>query len=466
MKILFLNPPFIAHFSRTSRSPGVSKGGCVYYPYWLAYAAGASMKAGHDVSLLDASGKNLTLKETLSKIKSISPDLVVMDTVTPTFHNDIKILAEIKKQIKKAKLCLVGDHVSVFPEKSLELSVADYVTLREYDYTIVELANALEQKKSVESVPGIVIKTIKGKSKTTANRSPPNDKQLDDLPFVSEVYKKFLKVEDYFYPSLMYPEVTILTGRGCPNMCTFCKWPQTFSGRVYRKRSIANVVDEFKWIEKNLPQVKEIMVEDDTLTLDKQRTIDFCKALIDANVKVQWSCNARADVPLDVLQWMKKAGCRLMCVGIESSSQQILNNIKKGTTPDRIRQFMKDSKKAGVLVHGCFIVGNRGETKETILETAKFSRELNPDTAQFFPLMVYPGTEAYEYAKKEGHLTIISTPELSSEELNALCDQARREFYIRPTYILSKAKQAIIHPKEIPRLLKGSKTFFKFLFRK
>ncbi len=171
-----------------------------------------------------------------------------------------------------------------------------------------------------------------------------------------------------------------------------------------------------------------------------------------------------------------------MCVGIESSSQKILNNIKKGMTPDKIRQFMKDSKKAGVLVHGCFIVGNRGETRETVLATAKFARELNPDTAQFFPLMVYPGTEAYEYAKKEGHLTttdwdkwlnqdgthrtIISTPELSAEELNQLCDDSRRAFYMRPTYIIAKAKQAILHPKEIPRLLKGSKTFFRFLFKK
>ena len=482
MKILFLNPPFIDHFSRTSRSPGVSKGGCVYYPYWLAYAAGAAMKAGHEVTLLDASGKNLTLKQTLAKIKKFAPQLVVMDTVTPTFMKDIKVLEAIKKENKKAKLCIVGDHVSVFPEKSLELSVADFVTLREYDYTIVDLANALEKKGSVEKVAGLVIKTTKGLTKTTPHRDPPHDKQLDDLPFVSQIYKKFLKVEDYFYPSLMYPEVTILTGRGCPNMCTFCKWPQTFSGRVYRKRSIGNVVEEFKWIEENLPQVKEIMIEDDTLTLNKERTIDFCKALIDAKVKVQWSCNARADVPLEVLQWMKKAGCRLMCVGIESSSQTILNNIKKGMTPDRIRQFMKDSKKAGVLVHGCFIIGNRGETRETIRATAKFARELNPDTAQFFPLMVYPGTEAYEYAKKEGHLTttdwnewlnpdgthrtIISTPELSAEELNQLCDESRRAFYVRPTYMLAKAKQAILHPKEIPRIIKGSKTFFKFLFKK
>jgi radical SAM superfamily enzyme YgiQ (UPF0313 family) len=178
---------------------------------------------------------------------------------------------------------------------------------------------------------------------------------------------------------------------------------------------------------------------------------------------------------------MKAAGCRLFCVGIESGTQEILDNIHKGTKIDGIRRFMRDVKEAGILVHGCFMLGCPGETKETIAKTIEFAKELNPDTAQFFPIMVYPGTEAYEWAKENDYLltedyskwltpegvhnTLISRPGLSNKELVELCDEARRQFYLRPNYILSKLKQMIVHPRESKRILKSSKTFFKYLYR-
>ena len=487
MKILLLNPPFIKRFSRTSRSPGVSKGGCVYYPIWLTYAAGALEKKGHEVKLLDASGENLSLSETLFEIKEYGAELIVIDTVTPSFENDTKILAEIKKQNSSAFITLVGDHVSVLPKKSLEQSKADAVAVREYDFILCDLAEALKKKSSkdkkyldLSEVKGIFWR--KGRAIVTNNPAqPPTEKQLDWLPFVSQTYAKHLKLENYFYPSVQYPQLTILTGRGCPNMCAFCKWPQTFSGHNYRKRSVKSVVSEFLWIQNNLPAVKEIMIEDDTLTQDKKRTIELCKSLIAAESKLPWSCNARADVPLEVLQWMKKARCRLMCVGVESADQQILNNIHKGTTPQGIKQFMKDSKKAGILVHGCFMFGNQGETADTIRKTAKFACELNPDTAQFFPVMVYPGTETYTWAKKKGYLkakkwgdwlnkdgthkTLLSRPGLSAKDLNQLTDESRKKFYTRPRYVAAKVVQGIKHPKELPRLAKGSLTLVKYLVK-
>jgi radical SAM superfamily enzyme YgiQ (UPF0313 family) len=468
-------------FSRTSRSPGVSKGGCVYYPIWLAYATGALEKKGHETLLLDASGENLTLNETLKRINEFEPEMIVVDTVTPSFENDKKIVSKIKKANKEAFVVFVGDHVSVLPKQSLKESKADAIAVREYDYILCELASTLEKKKSLSTVKGIV---WRNKRKIVENKaaSPPTEKQLDELPFVSQIYAKHLKLENYFYPSVQFPEITLLTGRGCPNKCAFCKWPQTFSGHDYRKRSVESVVGEFEWIQNNLPQIKEIMVEDDTLTQDKARTISLCKELIARKIKLPWSCNARADVPLEVLQWMKKAKCRLMCVGVESAEQEILNNIHKGTTVNGIRQFMKDSKKAGILVHGCFMFGNQGETKDTIRKTAAFAREIDPDTAQFFPVMVYPGTETYSWAKKKGYLkakkfsdwlnkdgthrTLLSRPGLSSEELNELTDESRNAFYTRPKYMAAKAVQAVTHPKEFKRIAKGGLTLVKYLLRK
>ncbi|MCX6803188.1 MAG: cobalamin B12-binding domain-containing protein, partial [Candidatus Diapherotrites archaeon] len=152
MKVLLLSPPFIKKFSRTSRSPGVSKGGCVYFPIWLAYAVGALEKSGFETMLLDASGENLTTTETIKKIKEFEPELIAIDTVTPSFENDKSILNKIKKAVPKAFTILVGDHVSVLPKKSLIESKANAVAIKEYDFILVELAKALQEKKNIKNV--------------------------------------------------------------------------------------------------------------------------------------------------------------------------------------------------------------------------------------------------------------------------------------------------------------------------
>ncbi len=482
MKILMLNPPFLYKFSRTSRSPAISRGGCVYYPIWLSYATGVLEKEGHEVKLIDAPAHGQEYEEIEKIVLDFKPDLIVVDTVIASFKNDASILEKLKQKYDKAFIIMVGVHVSALPEESLKkASVVDAVAIHEYDFILRDLAKALEEKKPLSTVKGLVYRKPGSKNEFIHNPLMPliTPKELDEMPFVSEVYKKHLKIKDYFYPSVMYPEITIMTGRGCNYRCTFCMWPQTLTMRPYRPRSVKNVADEFEWIQNNMPEVKEIMVEDDTLTQDKDRTIALCKELINRKIKLPWSCNSRADIDLETMQWMKKANCRLMCVGFESGVQEILNNIKKGTTIPKIKQFMKESKQAGILVHGCFMMGNKGETKETIRKTIEFAKELDPDTAQFFPIMVYPGTEAYEWAKKNNflttedwekwllptgeHNTIVSTDKLTAEELNQACDEARREFYMRPSYILKKIIQGITHPREFPRLFKSGKTFFKYL---
>ncbi len=480
MKILMLNPPFLFRFSRTSRSPAISKGGCVYYPIWMGYATGVLEKAGHDVKLIDAPARGTTLEEVIELAKEWKPQLIVVDSVTASFNNDVKVTETLKDLNPNAFTLMVGTHVGALPELSLRQSKKiDAVARGEYDFIVRDLAEALEKKKPLENVLGITYWGEDGKIKFTPNMPPIEQDGLDAMPFASEVYNRHLKIRDYFYPSVLYPEVTIITGRGCKFRCTFCKWPQTLTGHSYRARSVKNVVDEFEWISKNLPYVKDIMIEDDTLTQDKQRTIELCREVINRGLKVTWTCNARADVDLETMQWMKKADCRLMCVGFESADQTILNNIKKGTRVEKIEQFMVDSKKANLLVHGCFMMGNHGETKETIKKTVEWAKKLEPDTAQFFPLMVYPGTEAFKWATDNNYLstkkwdewltpegthnTILNTEHLSAKELVAGCDWARKEFYMRPSYIFNRFKLMVTQPREAPRLIMGAKTFAKYL---
>lgn len=480
MKILMLNPPFLYRFSRTSRSPAISKGGCVYYPIWMGYATGVLEKAGHDVKLLDCPASGMKLEEVVELVKDWKPQLIVVDSVTASFNSDVKVVETMKDTVPEAFTIMVGTHVGALPEMSLRTSrKIDAVARGEYDFILRDLAHALEHKKLLDTVLGITYWGEGDKIKFTPNMPPIEQEGLDGMPFVSDVYKRHLKIRDYFYPSVLFPEVTIITGRGCKYRCTFCKFPQTLTGHSYRARSVKNTVDEFEWISRNLPEVKDIMIEDDTLTQDKQRTIELCQEVVNRGLNVTWTCNARADVDLETLKWLKKAGCRLLCVGFESADQQILNNIKKGTRIEKIEQFMVDTKKAGILVHGCFMMGNNGETKETIQKTVQWAKKLEPDTAQFFPIMVYPGTEAFKWAKEGGYLTttkwdewlapdgthntIVSTDKLSAKELVEGCDWARKEFYWRPEYIVSRLRLMVTQPREAPRLMMGARTFAKYL---
>ncbi|MDP2973641.1 MAG: radical SAM protein, partial [Candidatus Diapherotrites archaeon] len=165
---------------------------------------------------------------------------------------------------------------------------------------------------------------------------------------MSEVYLKHLNYKDYFYSANLWPEITIVTGRGCPFKCKFCYWTQVLNTGAYRTRSVDNVIQEFEFIEQNFPEAKEVFLEDDTFTAMPKRVEQFCEEKIKKGIKIAWSCNARVDAQLQTLQKMRKAGCRLLCVGFESGSQEVLNNVRKGTTVQRMQQFMKDTKKAGI----------------------------------------------------------------------------------------------------------------------
>ena len=195
-----------------------------------------------------------------------------------------------------------------------------------------------------------------------------------------------------------------------------------------------------------------------------------------------WSANARADVPEELLLLMKKAGCRELCVGFESASPEVLKNIHKGLPEGTQDRFMASARKAGILIHGCFMVGNIGDTAETLEYTLAMAKRLNPNTAQFYPIMAYPGTEAFRQLRESGRLTTTDWREwldkngfhnttvvcdnLSSQELVDFCDRARREFYLRPGYVLRQALVALRNPRERARLTRGFGTLAKHLFKR
>ena len=479
MRVLFLNPPFLKKFSRSQRSPAVTKSGTLYFPMWLAYAAGVLEDAGFEVDLVDAPAEGYDIEYVLSRAKKFNPKMLVSDTSTPSIFNDVEIAARLKANLPEAFVILVGTHVSALAEETLKIDTrVDAIARYEYDYTLREIALALRDGRDIKEIEGISYR--KGNI-IIHNTERAFIEDLDKIPFVSRSYKKYLNISNYFNPNALYPMVTITTSRGCPFRCTFCVYPQTLMGRRFRLRSIENVVSEMEYIVKNFPQAKAIFFEDDTLTVNKQRCIQLSEAIIEKGIKISWTANARVGLDIEAMKKMRAAGCRCLCVGFESGSQVILDNMKKAIRLEEMFKFVRNAKKAGFLIHGCFMAGLPGETKDTLKETLELAKRLKPDTVQFYPVMVYPGTEAYDWYKdrkliatddfskwltpKGLHNTVIRTEELSSEEIVRFCDGARRAFYLRPTYLLYKAKQSLTDPHEMRRNLKSGRTFIRYLFK-
>ncbi|KJR40233.1 radical SAM domain-containing protein [Candidatus Magnetoovum chiemensis] len=479
LKAAFLNPPFLKKYSRPQRSPAVTKSGTLYYPMWLSYSAALAKAQGADIDLIDAPADDYDLDYVINKMNRFCPDLIVMDTSTPSIHNDVRICETIKTSLPNVFILLVGTHVSALPCESIELSEAiDAIAVGEYDLTVKDVIEALVSGSPIDNISGLCYKR-EGKVILTAKRALIDD--LDSLPFVSPIYKEFLNTKNYFNPNALFPMVTITTSRGCPYECTFCVYPQTMMGHKMRLRSADNVVEEIEYITKNFNPLKAVFFEDDTFTVVKKRCIEISEKILSKGINISWTANARASLDYETMKIMKRSGCRCLCVGFESGSQELLDNIKKSITADNMRSFMENAKRAGILIHGCFIVGLPGETNATMTKTLELAKALNPDTVQFYPIMVYPGTEAYNWYSERGlittedfskwltaqglHNSVIKTQNLSSEELVKFCDYARKSFYLRPSYLLYKLRQSFLDSHERQRNIKSAKTFIKYLMR-
>jgi hopanoid biosynthesis associated radical SAM protein HpnJ len=367
---------------------------------------------------------------------------------------------------------MVGAKVAVDPEGSLLASQAiDFVAREEFDYTCKEIAEGLP----FDQVLGITFRLADGTIKHNAPR--PMIENMDKLPFVAPVYKRDLTIKNYFLGYLHHPYLSFYTGRGCKSRCTFCLWPQTVGGHNYRTRSAESVIEEVKWIKTNMPEVKEIMFDDDTFTDLRPRAEEIARGL--GKLGVMWSCNAKANVPYSTLKIMKENGLHLLLVGYESGDDQILLNIKKGLRTETARRFSEDCRKLGIVVHGTFILGLPGETQETIAKTIAFAKEMNPHTLQVSLAAPYPGTRLYQQAvennwiapnsagklvnDKGEQVATISYPHLSKEEIYHGVETFYKSFYFRPSKIWEIVREMLGNWDMLKRRLREGLEFFRFL---
>lgn len=467
MRTLFLQAPSFDGFDggAGSRYQARREIASFWYPTWLAQPAALVDNS----KLIDAPPHRTRLPEITAQAREF--DLAVLHTSTPSFKSDVKTIEALKAANPHLKAGLIGAKVAVDAAGSLAAAPAvDFVARNEFDFTIKDVADGMDWK----FVRGLSFRDSRGE--VVHNPDRPMIEQMDSLPFVTPIYKRDLKIANYFIGYLKHPYISLYTGRGCKSRCTFCLWPQTVGGHRYRTRSVGNVIEEIAWARKAFPEVREFFFDDDTFTDDLPRAMEIAKGL--GKLGVTWSCNAKANVPREALKVMCDNGLRLLLVGYESGNQQILHNIKKGMRIDVAERFTKDCHDLGITIHGTFIMGLPGETKETIEETIRFAKRINPHTIQVSLAAPYPGTALYKQALERGWLDDANAelvddqgvqiaplhyPDLSHTEIFDSVETFYRQFYLRIDKIASIVGEMARSPDMVKRRLREGVEFFHFL---
>jgi len=450
--------------------------GSFWFPIYLAYCTGLLEKYGHQTLLVDAEASGIDHETTYKKARDFKPELVVLYFTVVTLENDMEIGRKIR-QITGARVVLVGPSASMDPIGTLKKTEGiDLLARGEFDYTVLEIANGVCR----DNIRGLY---WKGKDDSIVENLPRplvTGKELDSFPFVTDVYRRHLDIRNYCQTAHRHPFIDLFTGRGCAwGLCTFCLWPHTLnketvmddphepqsraSGKtnVYRVRSMENVIDELKFIKKELPFVREVFIQDDVLPED--RACELSDGIIGARLRLRWSCYARPTLKYETMKLMKRSGCRTMHVGYESGSQKILNNIRKGTLIRDMERFTRDAHKAGLYIVADFMTGLPGETEETIRETIDFAVRLPMQRYTITPAMPYPGTPFYERLKRDGHMKDGRPhyPHMSWEDIVRWNKWSYKRVYLNHRFFL----RMLLKPVEWYRLARSAVYAVPYMFK-
>jgi radical SAM superfamily enzyme YgiQ (UPF0313 family) len=429
-------------------------------PLTLAYCASLIRRAGHEVELLDAVALRMKPGEVLRRVHGGGYGFVAVNTATPSIRDDLLVATAIKEASPDTFVALVGPHVSVFAEEALEESAADAVVRGEPEGTVSELVSALDERASLENIPGL---SMRGASGIEHHPDRPLIENLDALPFPA---RDLLPIDRY--RSAVWgkkPFTTMLTSRGCFYGCSYCPY-RIAHGTKWRARSAENVVDE---IEECVRQfgVREILFRDPLFTADRDRAIRICELIAARGIRVDWRCETRADLASEeMIRSFARAGCKAINFGVESGSPEVLKGVSRlPISRERIQNIFAACRRVGIDTMAFFIIGLPGETEDTVRETVRLAIDLEPDVVQFTAATPYPNTPYYEQLKEQGLLAedwslftsrapVIGTKELDPRRLARLIAEAYRAFYFRPRYVIARMKR-LKSPHEIMRAVRG-----------
>lgn len=375
-------------------------------PLGLLYLAAILEKANYPVKVVDVFDYSLNKIEEL--VKREKPDIIGITCLTETRVQVLKVAEFIKKINQEIIIVLGGPHANYFPAQLLQhYSQVDYVVIGEGEYSFLELVRALSERKPLGNIEGIAFRDDRGEVIVTKERK--NIQNLDELPFPSHHLTEY----DRYVPAGIDPVkwkkdkgryASVMTSRGCPYRCTYCS-TTIFWGVNFRARSPKNVVDEIELLYDKY-HVTHLGFFDDIFSARMERSLEICKEIVNRNIKISWGCITRVNfVKPDLIEWMKRAGCDTIFFGVESLSQKILNNIKKYAKPEQSINAFNLCKKVGIRASMGLMVGNTGENEETVSETLRVMKQVDPPSFNCSIMSIFPDTEMYEVAKKQNFIT-------------------------------------------------------------
>ncbi len=450
------------------------------FPFFLAYAAALLEKNGFEVMLVDALAEGMGGDEFVKKASEYRPDIIVLETSTPSFNTDIGWVKKLKAVLPEAKTVMCGTHATVFSAEIIEeYAETDIIMRGEYEFILLELCDALKNNKGLENVKGI---TYRRGGNAAVNENRPLEKDINKLPWPSRKHLPMYNYNDTF-AGMPSPNVQVWASRGCPFTCVFCNWPGTmYGGQCYRVRDVKDTVDEIEWLLKTYG-FKAFYFDDDTFNIGRERILSICAEIKKRNICVPWAVMARADTTdLSVLDAMKDAGLFAIKFGVESGDREVLEKSGKKLDLEKVRQSTAYAKKIGIKVHHTYTFGLPGETAESIKKTINFVKEIDPDSAQFSLVTPFPGTAYFEELKSKGMITsfdwdkydganesVIRTETLSGEDLKRLLDTAIRSWnmHMLTARLMKRPLKTIINGLKKPDYaLIYLKNLFKGIFRK
>jgi radical SAM superfamily enzyme YgiQ (UPF0313 family) len=433
-------------------------------PLGLCYIASSVQSKGYRAVILDAPALNLNIEQTIAEIKNCTPSVIGLTASTVSIINAHELASTIKKSRINAPVVVGGAHVSSLPEQTLaEFPSFDIGVVNEGEYTTIDIIDAVKNNTPLHDIPGIVYR-----AGNDIIRSPfrPHIQNLDDLPYPA--WDLLPPLNTFYKPSphscLKQPSSSLVTSRGCNGTCTFCARP--FMGERYRGHSAEYTLEMIDILVKNYG-IKDIMFYDDNFLLDRKRVLRICEGLLRKPYRISWSCLARTEAfPDDFLKLIKSSGCWQIAFGIESGDQQILDNIKKRTTIQKIKDVVRKTNAAGIHSRGYFMIGCPGETPETIQKTTRFIKECGVKDFHVTYCTPMPGAELYSTAaqhgsfeqswKKLGFWEPVFIPNgMTKEQLIDSHQRMYRKFYLRPSVICRYLFRSITNPNRLYFLLQA-----------
>ena len=453
MKILLINPRLRAW------SPNI------WVPLGLTYIAAVLEKDGHTVEIVDMNEKKMNDDDLRANLKE-DVDVVGITGMITEYQKILKIIDIAKDKFLDRKVILGGPLATTLPQQLLEQSKADFIVIGEGENTMPILIHAMERGSDLAEIRGIAYKKpffkkesftkekIKKEKKVVINEPVIPIDNIDTIPFPARHLldmEKYIKnhFESFGFEIDNFDKIrstNLTSSRGCPYNCTFCfkgMW-----GYKWRGRSAENIIAEMELLNEKY-NVNGFFFVDDLFVLDKKRVFEFASLLRKSGLDVVWYCNGRANLmQKDMLKAMHDAGCVGIAYGIESGNQSILDSMRKNITIEQTKNVVKWTKEIGINAAGYFMIGMIGETKETIMDTINFAKELDLDFYGFSITTPLPGTELYTEAIKKGliqtdmaslkgwdfDINVNLTNDCADENLRAFKYKAFKEFTLKKQF--------------------------------